>query len=140
MLVCAFCFNRLYGTKISLKLRQELRMKQYFESREDAQKRVDVEQSKQASGLKRKKDHVGNISNYTFDQENCINEIDSYDNDHNINFSGLASRHHLKNSHGNLPDNGGQVLKEILLQMNYDFSRFTSIKESVIRIRRQCRR
>ena len=51
-------------------------------------------------GLKRKRNHAGILDNYTWNKETCIEEINSYPDNHPINFSDLARRHNLKNNRG----------------------------------------
>ena len=90
---------------------------------------------------KRKKDHVRDISKFNFDKENCIHEVNSYNENDEINFSALARKYNLKNSNGILPKNAGQIVKEILLSMDFDLSRFTNCHPYFeFRIRRKKRR
>ena len=77
-------FYRTFGTTLSLSQRQTLRLSQSFESYEQAKSRVEVTQRKIQNGSKRKKDHVGDISKFNFDEESCIHEVNSYnENDEN---------------------------------------------------------
>ena len=91
-------------------------------------------------GQKRKKDHVGNLSNYNFEKENCFQEVNSYSNDADINFTDLGKRHHLEDFKKNFPINAGQIVKKFLNEMNCDLSRFTKLQHSVERIRRSKRK
>ena len=51
---------------------------------EQAKSRVEVTQRKIQNESKRKKDHVGDISKFNFDEESCIHEVNSYnENDEN---------------------------------------------------------
>ena len=119
-------FHRTFGTTLSLSKRQTLRLNQSSESYEQAKSRVEVTQRKIQNGSKRKKDHVGDISKFNFDKENCIHEVNSYNENDEINFSALARKYNLKNSNGILPKNAGQIVKEILLSIDCDLSRFTN--------------
>ena len=134
-------FYRNFGTTLSLSQRQTLRLSQSFESYEQAKSRVEVTQRKIQNGSKRKKDHVGDISKFNFDEESCIHEVNSYNENDEINFSALARKYNLKSSNGILPTNAGQIVKEILLSMDCDLSRFSNCHpDSEFHIRRKKRR
>lgn len=124
---------RAYGVTLSLSCRQKLRMTSSFETKEQAKQRTE---NKIKKGVKRKLDHVGKYDSYTCDFEDCCNEVNNYSDDHIINYSDLARKFNLKNSFGNLPKNGGQILKEMLNSQGLDLSRLSCVKKrerSVIR-------
>ena len=52
-------------------------------------------------GMKRAHNHVGNLKSYSWDKNNCIEEVERYPADYNINYSDLARRFDLKNKNGN---------------------------------------
>ena len=132
---------RTFGTTLSLSQRQTLRLSQSFESYEQAKSRVEVTLGKIQNGSKRKKDHVGDILKFNFVKENCIHEVNSYNENDEISFSALARKYNLKNSNGILPKNPGQIVKEILLSIDCDLSRFTNCHpDSEFRIRRKKKR
>ena len=101
-----------------LSQRQTLSLSQSFESYEQAKSRAEVTQRKIQNGNKRKKDHIGDISKF--------NEVNSYNENNKINISALARKYNLKNSNGILPKNADQIVKETLLSMDCDLSRFTN--------------
>ena len=45
--------------------------------------------------------HVRNMQSYSQDKDNCIEAVERYPADHNINYSDLARRFDLKNKNGN---------------------------------------
>ena len=47
-----------------------------------------------------KRSHTGNISNYLWEKENCLNELENMDDSEIINFSNLAVRFNLRNVSG----------------------------------------
>ena len=49
---------------------------------------------------KRKRSHIGKISNYLWEKENCLNELERLDDSEIINFSNLAVRFNLRNVSG----------------------------------------
>ena len=51
-------------------------------------------------GEKRKRSHIGNISNYLWEKENCLKESKNMDDSEIINFSNLAVRFNLRNVSG----------------------------------------
>ena len=51
-------------------------------------------------GEKRKRSHIGNISNYLWKKENYLKELDNMDDSEIINFSNLAVRFNLRNVSG----------------------------------------
>ena len=129
-------FYRTFGTVLSLSQRQTLRLSQSFESNEQAKRRVERTQRKIQNGSKRKKDHVRDLSNINFHKENCIHQVNSYNENDEINFSALVRKCSLRNSNGILPKNAGQIVKEILLSMDCDLSRSANCHlDSEFRIR-----
>ena len=51
-------------------------------------------------GEKRKRSHIGNISNYLLEKENCLNKLENMDDSEIINFSNLAVKFNLRNVSG----------------------------------------
>ena len=80
-----------------------------------AKRRVEVTQRNIQNGGKRKKDHLGDLSDFNFDKENCIHEVNSYNENDEINFSALARKYNLRNSNQILPKNASETVKESLL-------------------------
>ena len=126
-------FYRSFRTTSLLSQRQTLSLSQSFESYEQAKSRAEVTQRKIQNGNKRKKDHIGDISKF--------NEVNSYNENNKINISALARKYNLKNSNGILPNNADQIVKETLLSMDCDLSRFTNCHpDSEFRIGSKTRR
>lgn len=51
-------------------------------------------------GLKRKRDHVGETSKYTWKKEECLAEIKDYQENDIINYTDLARRFEVRNEKG----------------------------------------
>ena len=51
--------------------------------------------------MKRAHNHVGNLQSYSCNKDNCIEEVERYPADHNINYFDLARRFYLKNKNRN---------------------------------------
>lgn len=136
--------ERVFGTGISLRKRQELRLSQSFEDFATTQNRLENEKKLIATGSKRKLDHIGNLVNYVWDEEDCLKEIKKLPNGSRINFTDLARRYNLLHKDGHRPNNCGQVLKELLKTKNCDFESLQSVWGNSItkseRIRRRKRR
>ena len=49
-------------------------------------------------GLKQKRNHAGILENYTWDKQQCIEEVNNYPDKHPITFSELARAYNLKNN------------------------------------------
>ena len=81
--------------------------------------------------------HVGNMDNYLLDREECIDWVNSIEAD-SINYSQLATRFKLRHKNGNIPKNGGQIIKEFLLQSGCDLTNFS--QNNALRIRKKNRR
>ena len=103
---------RTFGTDISFAKTNKLRMLESFETKEGCRKRTNDDIEKIATGKKSKKDHVG--TNTSWDQETCVNLVESYPDGYEINFSVLARDCAVKNKENEVPKNGGQIVKEML--------------------------
>ena len=88
----------------------------------------------------KKKNHVGLVC---WKSEECLIEVSSYGTEVNkINFTALARKYGMKNSSGSFPGNGGQVVKEFLIESGVDISQFDykSKEQSETRTRRHKRK
>ena len=104
--------------------RQRDRLSEACESRQDARKRTEIENEKRREGKWKVLDHVGRRENYCWNKEGCLKEVSEYAQDHLINFTGLARKYELKNKEGKLPNNAGQVMKELLKENNVNVEQF----------------
>ena len=95
-------------------------MAQSFETFAEAKERTNKDIEKQALGLKRPHDHVGNINVYTWDSEGCLAEVNSYSDNFNINYSYLARNFGILNRKNEIASNGGQIVKTFC---NRDFTK-----------------
>ena len=114
---------RAYGTDISLSKRNELRMTECFESKQECLDRSFCELKKIESGEKEKKDHVGVLPEWN--EKQCFDHINSLPDGTVINFSALAKEYKLLNSASKTSPNAGQILKEVLMKKNINFDRLS---------------
>lgn len=132
---------RAYGGSQSLAHRNRSRMLQYFETKEDAQQRTENEKEKIKKGIKRKHNHIGKEDAYTWKAGECLKEVSEYADGQTINYSQLAKKYEMKNKDNEYPPNGGQIVKEYLVNNEIDISKFEAIiKRSTTGIRRAIRR
>ena len=113
---------------------------QYYETKKDATSRKEKENSKIATGVKQKRDHVGNENAYLWEAEECLREVSGYQDGDVINYSQLAKKYNMKNKHQEYPQNGGQIVKEYLVNNGIDVSKFEPAVKRRIGIRRAIRR
>ena len=52
-------------------------------------------------GLKKPQSHVGNLGNYTWDKESCLQEMSACNASKSLNYSDMARRFNLRNKQGN---------------------------------------
>ena len=117
-----------------------MRLLQFFESKKDAASRKENDEEKITMGLKRKHDHIDNISAYTWNADGWLKEVSEYDDGHQINYSQLAKKYNMKNKSNEYPPNGGQIVKEYLIDNGIDVSKFEPAVKRSTRIRRALRR
>jgi len=68
-------FHSTYGGTNSLSSRADVRMTNGFESYPAACSRTALNETKIAKGLKRARNHVGNLDSYTCDFDGCVEEV-----------------------------------------------------------------
>ena len=59
-----------------------------------------------------------------WNKEGLKAEVLGYENNHNINWSGLAFKCNLCNNEGHIAKNGGQIVKEYLISQEVNVTRF----------------
>ena len=97
-----------------MRKRQKVRLSESFESNSECNDRL-------LKNTKVKK-HGSAVS---WNSKECLNEVQMYDSEVKfINFTGLAKKYDMKNKEGNIPGNGGQVVKEFLIENGIDLSSF----------------
>ena len=105
--------TRVFGTEISLAKRNKVRLLESFETIPECNERTYRNFQKIQEGKKRKKDHIGNNTN-TWDKQGCLAMVQAYGMCDAINFSSLARTFGVKDGDGNVPKNGGQIVKQYL--------------------------
>ena len=69
-------------------------------------------------------------SSSTWNKQDCIAVLNSYPDEHRINFSDLARLSNLRTKGDKVPLNGGQIIRKLLKSDNVDLSRFANSTES----------
>ena len=99
---------RCFGARNSLRKWDKQRKVQSFESHDSAIKRTESNKGEKM------KDHIGNITSYTYNNNTLAEELNKLNENDCLKISELARKIELKNSQGNTPNNGGQIMKYIL--------------------------
>ena len=103
-------------------------MSMSFESIEEATVRSKDEAEREADGSKKKKVHVGNFENMTWDKDGLKTEVTQYPDNKVVNWSALARTYNITNTNGNPAKNGGQIVKDYLKSVGVDTGRFKRAK------------
>lgn len=90
-----------------------------FESKEEATERSNLEKFQE----KKKKSPVGKFDKMEWDQEAMKAEVMGYGDGTLVNWSELGRRYGIKNTSGNLAQNGGQIAFEWLKSEGVDVER-----------------
>ena len=91
-----------------------------FESKEEAIQRHQLEKLKG----KKKKSPVGKFDKMEWDREAMKDEVLGYSDETLVNWSELGRRYEIKNTSGQLAQNGGQIAFEYLKSEGVDVERF----------------
>ena len=105
-----FLFHRCFGNTQSLSGQQRERLAMAFERKEEA---IQQHQSEKLKG-KKKKSPVGKFDKMEWDREAMKDEVLGYSDETLVNWSGLGRRYEIKNTSGQLAQNGGQIAFESL--------------------------
>ena len=76
------------------------------------------------SGAKKPKRHVGDLSKATWDKEGLLQEVKSYPDGFQVNWSKLARRYQITNKAGRVSSNGGQIAQEFVIRKRENVHRF----------------
>ena len=102
-------------------------MAESFETFAVATERTEAVKRKLELGMKRKRDHIGNIGTYVWSENECYEEVCNYQAGQCINYSELARRYNLLNAKEETPKNGGQIVKKYLEERGCDLTLFNSV-------------
>ena len=81
--------------------------------------------------MKAKKNHVGKFQKMNWDKENLLEEVRGYEDGKIVSWRALATKYNVCNSKGVLANNGGQIVKEYLVNQDVNINRFcTSTQRS----------
>ena len=115
---------RCYGLVHSLKAWQRNRLSEAYEPKQKAKERQEALQDEDQPVAKKKR-HVGRFEDVTWDKEGLLEEVKSYEDGKSISWRALAEKYNVMNKQGLLAGNGGQIVKEFLMQNDVDVERFT---------------
>uniref|UniRef100_A0A7M5WKJ2 Uncharacterized protein n=1 Tax=Clytia hemisphaerica TaxID=252671 RepID=A0A7M5WKJ2_9CNID len=107
----------------------------------EAKLRTIQRKEKEAQGLAKPSNHVGNLDNYVFDRDGVIKFVESLPNDKPPIMRQIAINFKIKHKNGNVPENGGQIISNFLQVSKVDLDRFGGQTERKrLRIRKKKRR
>ena len=129
---------RCLGNRQSFAGRQRERLTSILESKKSAKERRSLIIAQEKSGLRKKKNHSGNIENMKgFDKCTLKNEVNGYAEGTIVNWSDLARRYKITNKRGSPAKNGGQIVQDFLVSEGIDVDKFKkTIKQDRVRRRK----
>ena len=107
-----------------------MRLKESFESKEEAKERAKIERENVESGKRKEKNH-GNINNYKWQWKECLEYFRNLEYGSFVNYASTADRFGLKDKKGNKLENGGQLLKGFLKKNGINIEKFKSIRANM---------
>ena len=113
-----------FGGKQSLRSRNSIRMFRYFENQQDAQERTLKQPEDIREGKSCPNNHRGNLQNYEWRSQDCLNYVNNLHPGSHVNFSELARDFGLKDTADYQSDNKTQVVKKFLQENNVDLEQF----------------
>ncbi|KAI8481571.1 hypothetical protein Bbelb_406710 [Branchiostoma belcheri] len=103
--------------------RQQRRMAQYYETREEAQTRAKARKAKEKAGLKKPKRHSPNWRNLEFDREGLLTHVKSLASGSKIVYAALARQYGV----GDTP-HGSTIVKNFLLDNEVNLDRLSTFR------------
>lgn len=95
------------------------RLGMFFEKTQSARERTILTSKKIKEGVKKAKNHVGNMNNYSFDRQGFLTYMKKLPSGSKVIWRYLAIKFHVKNKSGQFPKNAGQVLMTFATQNEY---------------------
>ena len=131
---------RCFGGGLSINKYNAHRLKESFETADEALVRSQGENKKIKNGEKKPKKHVGKIENYNFDQDECLDYVRNLENGTFLNFAELARKFKVRET-----QNMGQVIKTFLIEQGIDLSRFSyqrkrEVNDTTLNVRRKLKK
>ena len=85
--------------------------------------------------------HVGRFENYNFDREALLQKVNNKEDGSFLNYSQLATEFEVKHvNQDSVAKNGGQVVKQYLLENGVDLKRFETKSRTSLVIRKRKRK
>ena len=126
-----FCLlSRCLGERQSYAARQRERLDSSFEMKQSAEKRKETTNLENEVPPSKKKHHAGNFDKVSWDKNGLKEEVESYEDDTNVNWSDLARRYQITNKKGQIAKNGGQIAQEWLISQGVNLHRFKRPSEN----------
>ena len=94
---------------------------------------------KEAKGLVKPRDHIGNRKSYVVDIAACRKYVDELTDDY-LCYAELARKFDLRHRNGHTPRNGGQIIHGLLEEDGCDLSRFNKKRRKTLIFRKKKRR
>ncbi|XP_078693315.1 uncharacterized protein LOC144923015 [Branchiostoma floridae x Branchiostoma belcheri] len=114
-----------YATCESLRSRRKRRLAEEFESKDQAEQRTKKRKLLEGLGQRTAPNKLGNFEDWAiFDKEQLKQEVESYEDGANVNWTELARKYEIKKPDGEVPSNAGQLLKLWLEKQHIDTERF----------------
>ena len=134
--------NRLFGGEFSLREWDAERKRKSFETVSEAQKRSEAEKENIASGKKKRKNHVGNISSYEINTSELESTVSTWDSNTKVVWKQLGEKF-VKSKENKTPNNAGQIVKSYLLNKEAEGAitlNYSGKNEPSTRIRRSLKK
>ncbi|CAG2215737.1 unnamed protein product [Mytilus edulis] len=104
------------------------RLHTFFESKSKAKKNLAKRFKDESERKLKKRSSVGNLSKYTFNKEEFLNELKDHPKTVPINWNEWSRKYRVKNVQGIQPANGGQVLIEFAKSQGIDVFNYNTEK------------
>ena len=130
---------RTFSTNQSKRTRQESRLDESHESKEEATKRAKEENELIEQGKKKRNTH-GNIHNYKWKWRECLQYFHELTEGSLVNCSEIARKFGLVNKKGKCLGNGGQLVKQFLVKNGVNLKKFRFIRGDVKAAARRAKR
>ncbi|CAG2220767.1 unnamed protein product [Mytilus edulis] len=117
--------NNFLSSSISFREHDRIRLGNFFETKDNAQQRVNKSLEKEKTGKRKHKNHHGQFDSYRFDRTEFLAEIKSKNEGDTINWTALARKYQMT-CNDKFPANGGQIIQEYARSKGINTIKFKS--------------